>query len=267
MNEINSAIAHAREGGARTKTTMKAKPTNKTNPKPQPVNKEAFKMLAMEIGLNAACRKLSVPTPTGKSWARRGGWKLPKRPGGRPQRTIEASSLHPIADALDATHKELADTARTSILQAMTNAAKLVAKKPGLDVSTVAQLRDLALALVRLCDNGKPGVTVYSDKTMIVCDEKRRTELIEQRQRLLEQEATQASGRKVETAAPAALPAPETQCSASAGTENSTVAHDPSPDVHFQHMQSIGKAKTWKTSEPENHGGGGSFGPYPEEYE
>src|ERR1700730_13253294 len=136
------------------------------------VNKEAFKMLAMEIGLNAACRKLDVPIPTGKSWARRGGWKLPKRPGGRPQRTIEASSLNPIADALDATHKELADTARTSILQAVTNAAKLVAKKPGLDISTVAQLRDLASALVRLCDNGKPAVTVYSDKTMIVCDEK-----------------------------------------------------------------------------------------------
>ena len=32
------------------------------------VNKEAFRMLALEIGLNAACRKLSVPIPTGKSW-------------------------------------------------------------------------------------------------------------------------------------------------------------------------------------------------------
>ncbi len=38
------------------------------------VNKEAFKMLALEIGLNAACRKLDVPVPTGKSWARRGGF-------------------------------------------------------------------------------------------------------------------------------------------------------------------------------------------------
>jgi hypothetical protein len=156
------------------------------------VNKEAFRMLAVEIGLNEACRKLHVPIPTGKSWARRGGWKLPKRKGGRPQRTLDASSLHPIADALDATHKELADTARTSILQAVTNSAKLVAEKPGLDISTVAQLRDLALALVRLCDNGKPAVTVYSDKTMIVCDEKRRAELIEQRQRLLEHETHDA---------------------------------------------------------------------------
>ena len=32
---------------------------------PEPVNKEAFKMLALEIGLNAACRKLGVPNPNG----------------------------------------------------------------------------------------------------------------------------------------------------------------------------------------------------------
>jgi hypothetical protein len=235
---------------------MKKKNKSKT------VNKEAFKMLATEIGLNAACRKLGLPIPTGKSWARRGGWKLPKRSGGRPGRTLSASSLHPIADALDATHQELADTARTSILQAVTNAAKLVAKKPGLDVTTVAQLRDLALALVRLCDNGKPAVTVYSDKTMIVCDEKRRAELIRQRERLL------AGEPKVETAAPVALPAPETQPEASAATANGIVAQDQSPvaqDPTFRHMQSIGNAESWKTNEPEYHGG--MFAPYPEELE
>jgi hypothetical protein len=247
--------------------------------KSQPVNKEAFRMLAVEVGLNAASRKLGVPIPTGKSWARRGGWNLPKRPGGRPQRTIEASSLHPIADALDATHEELADTARTSILQAVTKAAKLVAKKPGLDVTTVAQLRDLASALVRLCDNGKPAVTVYSDKTMIVCDEKRRAELIQQRQRLLEAESQgkvievngkrdgEAVGRKTAAAAPVTLPAPETQSDASVGTENGTVAQDQSPttpqDPISRHMQSIGRAETWK-NEPEHHGGG-SFAPHPEE--
>jgi hypothetical protein len=193
---------------------------NKTNG--QPINKEAFKMLAMEIGLNAACRKLDVPIPTGKSWARRGGWKLPKSAGGRPHRTIEASSLNPVADALDATHKELADTARTSILQAVTNAAKLVAKKPGLDVSTVAQLRDLALALVRLCDNGKPvaPITVNSENAqVIICDERRRAELIQQRERLLALEA--GNERKIEAAVPVALPSKETQSNASAGAGDS----------------------------------------------
>jgi hypothetical protein len=236
---------------------MQKKTTRLKTTRPQTkVNKEAFKMLAMEIGLNAACRKLDVPIPTGKSWARRGGWKLPKRPGGRPQRTIEASSLNPIADALDATHKELADTARTSILQAVTNAAKLVAKKPGLDVTTVAQLRDLASALVRLCDNGKPAVTVYSDKTMIVCDEKRRAELIQQRERLLALEAGngkrdgKAIGRETQ-AAVTALPAPD---------QSTVIQKDPL----ILKMESIAKAETWR-SEPENHAG--SFGPYPEELE
>jgi hypothetical protein len=190
------------------------------------------------------------------------GWKLPKRKGGRPQRTLDASSLNPVADALDATHEELADTARTSILQAVTNAARLVAKKPGLDISTVAQLRDLALALVRLCDNGKPAVTVYSDKTMIVCDEKRRAELIQQRERLLALEARngkhndEAIGRKIET--------PD----ASAGTGNGIVARDQSPVVQkdplILKMESIGRAESWK-SEPEHHAG--MFGPYPEEFE
>jgi hypothetical protein len=220
-----------------------------------------------------------VPIPTGKSWARRGGWKLPKRPGGRPQRTYEASSLNPIADALDATHEELADTARTSILQAVTNAAKLVAKKPGLDVSTVAQLRELALALVRLCDNGKPAVAVYSDKTMIVCDEKRRAELIQQRERLLEAESNgkvielngkhdgEAVGRKTEAAVPVTLSVQQTQSDASAGTGDGIVAEDQSPVVQkdplILKMESIGRAETWRSEE--NHAG--SFGPWPEEYE
>jgi Putative ATPase subunit of terminase (gpP-like) len=246
------------------------KKTTKLQTKPT-VDREAVRVLAIELGVPAAARKLGLNRNTVHSWARRYNWNLPER-AGRPG-IVPARDLHTQpGDVLLATHKELEDTARTSILQAVTNAAKLVAKKPGLDVSTVAQLRDLASALVRLCDNGKPqaSVTVYSDKTMIVCDEKRRAELIEQRQRLLEQEATgkviELNGHKAKAAA-TALPAPETRSDANVGTGNGTAAQDPSPDVHFQHMQSIGKAETWKTSEPENHGGGGSFGPYPEEYE
>jgi hypothetical protein len=136
--------------------------------------------------------------------------------------------LHPIADALDATHEELADTARTSIPQAVTNAAKLVAKKPGLDISTVAQLRDLALAFVRLCDNGKPvPVTVNAENAqVIICDERRRAELIQQRERLLALEAD--SEQKIETAAPVTLP-PETQSDATAGAANGIVTQNQSP--------------------------------------
>jgi hypothetical protein len=125
------------------------------------VNKEAFRMLALEIGLNVACRKLDMPIPTGKSWARRGGWQLPKRPGGRPGRTLSASSLHPVADALVATHKELEITTKTALMQTTAKAATHAAQKPPVDVSNTSQLRDLAQSAARIFgwdNNDKPGV-------------------------------------------------------------------------------------------------------------
>jgi hypothetical protein len=115
------------------------------------VNKEAFRMLALEIGLNAACRRLDVPIPTGKSWARRGGWELPKRPGGRPQRTVEASTLHPIADALVSTHKELEAKTKTGLATAAQKAAEHAQSLDG--ASTFGQsnkLRDLAASAARI---------------------------------------------------------------------------------------------------------------------
>jgi hypothetical protein len=121
---------------------------------PEPVNKEAFKMLALEIGLNAACRKLDVPIPTGKSWARRGGWKLPKRTGGRPCRTLSASSassLHPIADALASSHRELEERTKSGLARATARAAEAAAKaREPLPVSNTAQLRDLAASAARV---------------------------------------------------------------------------------------------------------------------
>jgi hypothetical protein len=123
---------------------MKKKNQSKT------VNKEAFRMLAVEIGLNEACRKLDVPIPTGKSWARRGGWKLPKRPGGRPGRTLSASSLHPVAEALVETHKDLETKTKTGLMQTTAKAATHAAQKPPLDVSNTSQLRDLAQSAARI---------------------------------------------------------------------------------------------------------------------
>jgi hypothetical protein len=115
------------------------------------VNKEAFRMLALEIGLNAACRRLDVPIPTGKSWARRGGWELPRRPGGRPQRTVEASSLHPVADALAKTHKDLEAKTKSGLATAAAKAADHVRSLDG--ASTFGQsnkLRDLAASAARI---------------------------------------------------------------------------------------------------------------------
>ncbi len=90
-------------------------------------------------------------------------------------------------------------------MQTVAKAAKLAAGRPAFDVTTTAQLRDLALTMAKLCGwDGKPSVTYYGDdnRTLVVCDEARRRELIEQRQRLLEQEAALASSREVKAAAP-----------------------------------------------------------------
>ena len=131
--------------------TNNKKPTNKTNP--QPVNKEAFCMLAKEIGLPEACRKLGVPIPTAKSWKKRYGWELPRRKTGRPERSLpasgNASSLHPIADALDASHKELEDATRTALAQAIYKALKNVASKEPLDITNPAQLQAVAVIALR----------------------------------------------------------------------------------------------------------------------
>ena len=165
------------------------------------------------------------------------------------------------------------DCDKTALMQTVAKAAQLAARKPAFDVSTTAQIRDLALTMAKLCGwdgNAQPSVTYYGDdnRTLVVCDEARRRELIEQRQRLLEQEATQASGREVKAAVPAALPEPETPAAANVGTGDGIVARDSSPvaqkDPLILKMESIGRAETWK-SEPEYHAG--MFGPYPEELE
>jgi hypothetical protein len=247
--------------------------------KPQPVNKEAFKMLAMEIGLNAASRKLGVPIPTGKSWAQRGGWKLPKRNGGGKPLELVASGPHPVADALATSHKELEDGTKTALMQTLHKAAQAVARKAPLDISNMGQFRDACLSAARMFGwDGQPSVNYYGDdnRTVVVCSAERRRELIQQRQRLLEAESQgkviEVNGHETETAAPVALPAQETQSNASVDAGKGTVAQDQSPAVQpdpvFQHMESIGKAESWKTgkgSELENHAG--MFGPYPEEYE
>jgi len=132
-------------------------------------------MLALEIGLNAACRKLGVPIPTGKSWARRGGWKLPKRSGGRPCRSLSASSessLHPIADALVSTHKELDSRTKTALAQVTARAAEGAAKseKP-IDVTSTSHLRDLAQAAARVFGWSDGGVTVNANQALVVTQE------------------------------------------------------------------------------------------------
>ena len=181
--------------------------------------------------------------------------------------------MNPIADALDATHKELEEGTKTALMQTLHKAAQAVARKDPLDISSMGQFRDACLSAARMFGwdgNAQPSVTYYGgdNRTVVVCPEERRRELIQQRERLLA--AENGNERKTEAAVTVTVLAPETQSDASAATGNGSVAQNESPaaqqDPVMQRWESIGRAESWgKGSEPENHTG--SFGPWPEEYE
>ena len=251
---------------------MKDKQTTKPETKP-PVDREAIRVLAIELGAREAARRVGVNESTVLSWARRDKWKLPKRTGGATKASASAITLHSKpGDVLIAGLKENEEATRTSMSIAARRAAegtaRLSEQNPAL-ARNAQELQQLAGAMARIfgwASGSQPSVNYYGDvNTLVVCDEAKRKQLIEQRQRLLEQEAKviELNGHKAKAAVPAALPEPD----ASAGTENGIVARDKPPVVQkdsvFQHMQSIGRAESWKSEE--NHAG--SFGPWPEEYE
>ena len=154
-------------------------------------------------------------------------------------------------------------------MQTLHKAAQAVARKGPLDITNMAQFRDACLSAARMFGwEGQPSVTYYGNdnRSLVVCDETRRRELIEQRQRLLEAES---NGKviEIEGAAPVTVPAPETRSDAKLDTGNGTVTQEQSPVVQpdpvFQHMQSIGNAESW--GEPVHNGA--MFGPHPDELE
>src|SRR4030095_8723720 len=122
-----------------------------------------FKIGSQDIGVYSVHLKSNLITRgnrEAKTAKNRGGWQLPKRPGGRPGRTLSASSLHPVAEALVKTHKELETKTKTGLMQTAAKAAEHAAEKPPLDVSNTSQLRDLAQSAARIFgwDSDKPGV-------------------------------------------------------------------------------------------------------------
>jgi hypothetical protein len=173
---------------------------------------------------------------------------------------------------------------RIAILQAGTAAAEQARDRAvPLPVNDVQQFAQLTGALARVLgwgNDSRPSVNYYGDvqNNTVVCDSDKRKELIEQRQRLLEQEAKvielngkrdgEAVGRKTAAAAPVTFPAPETQSNANVGAVDGIVTQNQRPsakqDPLSQWRDSVGRAETWKTNDPpENHAG--MFGPHPEE--
>jgi hypothetical protein len=156
-------------------------------------------------------------------------------------------------------------------MQTLHKAAQAVARKDPLDISNMGQFRDACLSAARMFGwdgSAQPSVTYYGDdnRTVVLCDAERRQQLIEQRQRLLEQEATQASGREVKAAVPVTLPAPETHSGANVGTGDGILVQNQSPvdqkDPLTRWRDSVGRAESWG-SQPENNAA--MFGPHPEE--
>jgi hypothetical protein len=136
------------------KQLMKKYPVQKKTTKLQtkPIDWEAVRVLAIELGAREAARRLGLKESTVLSRARRDKWKLPKRKGGATKASANAITLQSKpGDVLLATHKELEERTKTGLAQATVRAAEAAAKaaKP-LEVSTTSQLRELAASAARV---------------------------------------------------------------------------------------------------------------------
>jgi LmbE family N-acetylglucosaminyl deacetylase len=121
------------------------KKTTKPQTKP-PVDREAVRVLAIELGAREAARKLGLKENTVLSWARRDNWNLPKRTGGPKAITLQSKP----GDVLIASHKELEGATKTGLMLTAAKAAAHAAQKPPLDVASTSQLRDLANSSSRI---------------------------------------------------------------------------------------------------------------------
>jgi hypothetical protein len=228
----------------------------KQTTKPQtklPVDREAVRVLAIELGVREAARRCGLSEDRVRKWSSRYKWLEQRAPK---QQKAAVTVVTKPGDVLLATHEELGERSRTAVLQAATRAAEQARDSADpLPVRDVQQLQQLTNALARVLGWGPAtagSVNYYGDvNTVVVCDQKKREELIAQRQRLLEAESQdkviELNGHKAK-AAVTALSAPETQPDATAGTGDGIIAaRDQRPvtqDPTFQHMVSIGNAET-----------------------
>lgn len=149
---------------------------NKTKTQTKPAaDREAVRVLAIELGAREAARRLGIKESTVLSWARRYGWKLPKRKGGGNGKNAISLAIKP-GDALIAAHEELEDATKTGLMQALAKAAQQVGGKEPLDTANPTQLQALCLAAARIFGwKGDSRVNVAIDaRTVVVTEEKRR---------------------------------------------------------------------------------------------
>jgi len=172
---------------------MKDKTKLQTKPA---VDREAVRVLAIEIGAREAARRVGIKESTVLSWASRYNWKLPKRKGGATLKNATAVTLRSTpGDALIAVHADHEESIKINILKALQKTAEQAARNPALDVKTVAQLRDLASAYERMSAKSPSQVaTIYNNPQAVICDEVTRMRLIAARDKMLKEKSPTVDG-------------------------------------------------------------------------
>jgi hypothetical protein len=93
-----------------------------------PVDREAVRVLAIELGAREAARRLGLSPNTVLSWSKRYNWELPNRRGGATKASANAITLQSKpGDVLLATHKELEERTKSGLAQATARAAEAAA--------------------------------------------------------------------------------------------------------------------------------------------
>ena len=135
--------------------------TTKPQTKP-PVDREAVRVLAIELGAREAARRLGLNPNTVLSWAKRYNWELPNRKGGVTKASANAITMQSKpGDVLLTAHKELEGRTKTGLAQATAKASEHAAEQDGAtNLTHSGKLRDLASAAARVFgwDSDKPDV-------------------------------------------------------------------------------------------------------------
>jgi hypothetical protein len=162
--------------------------------KPQPVNKEAVKMLWQELGASETARRLGLKIGTVTKWASRYKWSNDALPGVARARVLgkRGDTSLTVADAsqdadsgavagsvvgvspsqaLKNLHLEYSDKTRTALAQATAAAAVQAASKPPPPVLSTSHLRELAAAASRVFgwDSDRGPSTVHN--TLVITPE------------------------------------------------------------------------------------------------
>ena len=145
------------------------KKTTKLQTKP-PVDREAVRVLAIELGAREAARRLGLNPNTVLSWSKRYNWELPNRRGGATKASANAITLQSKpGDVLLATHKELEQATKSSMARATARAAAEAEQLPAV-LPRSQQLQQLAAAASRVFGWGE-GITVHANQALIVTQE------------------------------------------------------------------------------------------------